>query len=66
MLEALLCTQDWLRWSIPIDIEENLEELIMLEKGITFFHLSICFIIFKLSIASSIITNMSLAHLLQN
>jgi hypothetical protein len=39
MLEALVCTQDWLRWAIPIDIEENLEELIMLEKGTTLVHL---------------------------
>jgi hypothetical protein len=39
MLEALICTQDWLRWSVPIDIEENLEELILLEKGTTFFHM---------------------------
>jgi hypothetical protein len=40
MLEALECAQDWLRWSIPIDIEENLEELSMLEKGLAFliFH----------------------------
>jgi hypothetical protein len=40
MLEALVCAQDWLRWSIPIDIEENLEELTMLEKGLAFliFH----------------------------
>jgi hypothetical protein len=30
MLQALLCTQDWLRWSIPIDIEENIEEFVML------------------------------------
>jgi hypothetical protein len=33
MLEALVCTQDWLRWSLPIDIEENYEELTMLEQG---------------------------------
>jgi hypothetical protein len=25
MLEALVCAQDWLRWSIPIDIEETLK-----------------------------------------
>jgi hypothetical protein len=30
MLQDLLCTQDWLRWSIPIDIEENIEEFVML------------------------------------
>jgi hypothetical protein len=39
MLEALICTHDWLRWLVPIDIEENLEELILLEKGTTFFHM---------------------------
>jgi hypothetical protein len=38
MLEAIVCAQDWLRWS-PIDIEENLEELTMLEKGTAFLHL---------------------------
>eukprot|EP00267_Zea_mays_P054567 XP_020407811.1 zinc finger BED domain-containing protein RICESLEEPER 2-like [Zea mays] len=32
MLEALVCTQDWLRWSVPVDIIENIEELTMLEK----------------------------------
>jgi hypothetical protein len=39
MLEAIVCAQDWLRWSVPIDIEENLEELTMLEKGTAFLHL---------------------------
>jgi hypothetical protein len=48
MLEALVCAQDWLRWSIPIDIEENLEELTMLEKGLTFL---IFFIIIEWFIA---------------
>ena len=43
MLEALVCAQDWLRWSIPIDIEENLEELTMLEKGISFLIFSLLF-----------------------
>ncbi|XP_025822266.1 zinc finger BED domain-containing protein RICESLEEPER 2-like [Panicum hallii] len=32
MLEALVCTQDWLRWSVPVDIEENIEELTMMEQ----------------------------------
>ena len=41
MLEALVCAQDWLRLSIPIDIEENLEELTMLEKGLTFLIFSL-------------------------
>jgi uncharacterized membrane protein len=36
MLEALLCTQDWLRRSTPINIQENIEELTIIEKGI--FH----------------------------
>jgi hypothetical protein len=39
MLEALVCTQDWLRWSVPVDIEENIEELTMMEQGKTFLHL---------------------------
>jgi hypothetical protein len=38
MLEAIVCAQDWLRWSTPIDIEENIEELTMLEKGTIFLH----------------------------
>jgi hypothetical protein len=34
MLEALVCTQDWLRRSTPINIQENIEELTIIEKGI--------------------------------
>jgi hypothetical protein len=33
MLEALVCTQDWLRRTTPIDIQENMEELAKMEKG---------------------------------
>ncbi|KAL5666466.1 hypothetical protein ACJX0J_026574, partial [Zea mays] len=33
---ALVCTQDWLRRSTPINIQENIEELTIIEKGI--FH----------------------------
>ena len=34
MVQALVCTQDWLRRSIdPVDIQENLEALEELEKG---------------------------------
>jgi uncharacterized membrane protein len=36
MLEALVCTQDWLRRSTPINIQENIEELTIIEKGM--FH----------------------------
>jgi hypothetical protein len=32
MLEALVCTQDWLRRTTPIDIQENMEELARMEK----------------------------------
>jgi hypothetical protein len=32
MLEALVCTQDWLRRSTPINIQENIEELTIIEK----------------------------------
>eukprot|EP00267_Zea_mays_P043652 XP_020395764.1 zinc finger BED domain-containing protein RICESLEEPER 2-like [Zea mays] len=32
MLEALVCTQDWMRRSTPIDIKESDEELAMIEK----------------------------------
>lgn len=43
MLEALVCTQDWMRRSTPIDIKESDEELAMIEKGIpTRFHLYTC------------------------
>ena len=41
MLEALVCTQDWLRRSTPINIEENIEELTIIEKGI-FHHFFVC------------------------
>jgi hypothetical protein len=33
MLEALVCTQDWLRRTTPIDIQDNMEELAKMEKG---------------------------------
>lgn len=32
MLEALVCAQDWLRRGTPIDIQENMEELTIIEK----------------------------------
>lgn len=44
-LLGMLSAQDWLRWSTLIDIEENLEELTILEKGISF--LIFCFIIIQ-------------------
>ena len=33
MVQALVCTKDWLRGAITIDIEEDEEELLILEKG---------------------------------
>jgi hypothetical protein len=33
MVEALICTQDWLRRASPITNEENTEELAKLEEG---------------------------------
>jgi hypothetical protein len=45
MLKAIVCAQDWLRWSTPINIEENFEELAMLEKGTTFPHLLVSLIL---------------------
>ncbi|KAK1609538.1 hypothetical protein QYE76_033211 [Lolium multiflorum] len=33
MVEAIICTQDWLRRSSPINIQENTEELAKLEEG---------------------------------
>jgi hypothetical protein len=44
MLEALVCTQDWLRRSTPINIQENIEELTIIEKGI--FHHFLCILSF--------------------
>jgi hypothetical protein len=41
MLESLVHTQDWLRWSIPLDIKENIEELTMLEQGTSIYHFCI-------------------------
>jgi hypothetical protein len=41
MLEALVCGQDWLRRGTPIDIQENLEELAIMEKGNMFPHLHV-------------------------
>jgi hypothetical protein len=48
MLEALVCTHDWIRWSVPVDIRENIEELTKLECGTIFIHTLICFNIIKL------------------
>jgi hypothetical protein len=36
MLECLVCTQDWLRRTTPIDIKESTEELAIIEKGTIF------------------------------
>jgi hypothetical protein len=33
MVEALVCTQDWLRRTTPINIQEDMEQLAELEKG---------------------------------
>jgi hypothetical protein len=33
MVEALVCTRDWVRHGTPIDIAENTEELAKLEQG---------------------------------
>jgi hypothetical protein len=33
MVEAIVCSQDWLRRATPINVEENYEELAELEKG---------------------------------
>jgi hypothetical protein len=40
MVEALVCTQDWLRRTTPINIQEDMEQLAELEKG------NHCFILF--------------------
>ena len=40
MVEALVCTQDWLRRATPIPMSENTEELATLEDGNTFMALS--------------------------
>jgi len=33
MVEALVCTQDWLRRATPINLVENTEELTNVEEG---------------------------------
>jgi hypothetical protein len=38
MPEELVCTQDWLRRTTPINIQENMEELAMIEAGIVNIH----------------------------
>jgi hypothetical protein len=38
MLEALVCTQDGLRRTTPINIQENIEELAMIEADIVNIH----------------------------
>ncbi|KAL5663067.1 hypothetical protein ACJX0J_023175, partial [Zea mays] len=44
---ALVCTQDWLRRSTPINIQENIEELTIIEKGM--FH----YFLYNLAMATS-------------
>jgi hypothetical protein len=44
MLEALVCSQDWLRRGTPIDVQENIEELTIMEKGKQFPHLLSIFV----------------------
>ena len=43
MVEALVCTQDWLRRATPINIEENTEELAKLEEGSSILPFVFCF-----------------------
>ena len=51
MVQALVCTQDWLRRSTnPVDIKENLEELEVLEKGKTISQLVNTFVFFIVEI----------------
>jgi hypothetical protein len=42
MVEALVCAQDWLRRSTPIDIQENTEELEIMEKGNNIHSIPLC------------------------
>ena len=42
MVEALICTQDWMRRASPITDEEDTEELAKLEEGTLPLHLLIC------------------------
>jgi hypothetical protein len=39
MVEALVCTNDWVRRAIPINVAENTEELAKLEEGDSINHL---------------------------
>lgn len=57
MVQALLCTQDWLRAKeVPIvDVEENLKELEEIEKGSNnFMYLKFCYTKFIISLLSII------------
>lgn len=61
MLEVLVCAQDWLRWPIPLDIKENMEELVILEKGTIFLYVLVSTILYC-SLHISIIINLSFSH----
>jgi hypothetical protein len=47
MVEAIICTQDWLRRSTPINIQENTEELAKLEEGESIEHVNNLLILFN-------------------
>ena len=48
MLEALVCAQDWLRrGGTPIDIQESMEELVVIEKGKIFPHFRVLTLFFS-------------------
>jgi hypothetical protein len=52
MLEVLVCTQDWLSISTPINIQENMEELAIVEKGTIFCHFFYIFVVASFPTAS--------------
>jgi hypothetical protein len=43
MIEALICTQDWLRRATPINLKENTEEISKMQEGEHLFSISLLF-----------------------
>jgi hypothetical protein len=60
MLEALVCGQDWLRRTTPIDIQESMEELAVIEKGMIFDHVYVCVTALCFIITNSLFLHCSL------
>jgi hypothetical protein len=53
MVEALVCTQDWLRRTTPVNLSENTEQLTKYEEGDNFITLSLYHLFYLLFITYS-------------